>query len=98
MSNLCKVANGEKEFNEAAKDMGKLTMSVAVSGGTIRVVSTGVTNLMKNSGKEALKKVANSNQVMQVITVSLIVKDSVIKYVNGEIDSKHFLRKSGKKV
>ncbi|MED3797876.1 hypothetical protein P4604_10870 [Lysinibacillus capsici] len=97
VSNLCKVANGEKEFNEAAKDMGKLTMSVAVSGGTIRVVSTGVTNLMKNSGKEALEKVANSNQVMQVITVSLIVKDSVIKYVNGEIDSKHFFEEIGEK-
>lgn len=97
VSNLCKVANGEKEYSEAAKDMGKLTLSVAASGGTIQVVSTGVNNLMKNSGKEVLRKFANSNQLMQVVTVSLIVKDSVIKYVNGEIDGKQFFEEIGEK-
>ncbi|ENQ3078684.1 hypothetical protein ACEOWG_001881 [Bacillus cereus] len=97
VSNLCKVVNGEKEFSEATKDMGKLTLSVAATGGTIRVVSTGVTNVMKNSGKEMLGKIANSNQVMQVITISLIVKDSVIKYVNGEIDGKQFFEEIGGK-
>lgn len=97
VSNLCKVANGEKEYSEAAKDMGKLTLSVAATGGTIRVVSTGVNNLMKNSGKEVLRKFANSNQLMQVVTVSFIIKDSVIKYVNGEIDGKQFFEEIGEK-
>lgn len=97
VSNLCKVANGEKGFDEAAKDMGKLTLSVAGTGGTIRLVSTGATNLMKNSGKEVLQKFANSNQVMQIITVSVIVKDSVIKYVNGEIDGNEFFEEIGEK-
>ncbi len=97
VNNLCLIANGEKEFSDAAKDMGKLTLSVAGTGGAIRVVSTGVTNVLKNSKKETLQKIANSNQVMQIITVSLIVKDSIVKYVNGEIDGKEFFEEIGEK-
>ncbi len=97
VGNLYKVALGEKKFEDAAKDMGNLTLSVATTGGTIRVVSTGVTHLLENNGKEAIRKLANSNQVMQVITISLMLKDSIFKYVKGEIDGKQFFEEVGEK-
>ena len=84
--NLYLVANGEKKFEEAAKDMGKLTTNIALTGGGRQVITTGLDNTLKNKSSELLKKIGNSNQVTQIITIALILKDSVIKYVNGEID------------
>ncbi|MUT64700.1 hypothetical protein [Paenibacillus sp. NEAU-GSW1] len=95
--NLCLVASGEKKFDEATKDMGKLTTQVALSGGGRKVVATGINNMLRSSSSEALSKLANSNQVTQIITVALIVKDSVIRYVNGEIDGEAFFREVGEK-
>lgn len=95
--NLYLVANGEKEFSEAAKDMGRLTSGVAISGGATQILTTGANNMLRNSSKEALQKLADSNQITQIITVALILKDSVVKYVNGEIDGEEFFNEVGEK-
>lgn len=97
VNNLIKVANGDKEFSEAVKDMGKLTGEVALTGGAMKVVTTGATNLMKNSSTQLLSDIANSNQVTQIITVALILKDSTIKFINGEISGSEFFEEIGKK-
>jgi hypothetical protein len=95
--NLCLVAQGEKDFETAAKEMGKLTVEVAAAGGTVQVLSSGVKSALESSSNSVLKGLANSNQVTQVITIALVVKDSVVRYVNGEIDGEQFFREIGEK-
>lgn len=95
--NLYLVANGEKELDEAAKDMGKYTIDVGIAGGIMQIISTGVNNKLKDSKKKVLQKLANSNQISQVISVSLLIKDALVKYINGEIDGKGFFNEIGEK-
>lgn len=94
---LCKVVNKEETLGEAVKDMGKTTANVAIVGGTNKIIVDGVTVVLKNSSKEAFIKLANSNEVAQIITVAAVVKDSAVKYINGEIDGKQFIEEVGEK-
>ena len=95
--NLVQVAMGEKEFEEAAKDMTNLTTEIAVTGGSIKVTTTALTSIMKNSNSEQLKNFANSNQVAKIVAVAFIVKDSVFNYIEGKIDGGQFLYEIGEK-
>ena len=80
-TNLCKVAKGEKELKEAGKDIAKATVNIAVVGGTERV----------------LFKALSNESMVQIAQVALIVKDSAIRYVNGEINEAEFMDEVGEK-
>lgn len=95
INNLVLVASGEKDFKEATNDIGKLTTNVAITGGTIRVFNVGLSNMTNNLGNDILKSC--SNQLNKVIAVSLILKDSVISYISGEINGKEFFKQIGEK-
>lgn len=95
--NLISVANGEKEFKQAAKDVGKLTTQIAVSGGGLQVAKTGLANVLKNSSNDLLKSVGNSNQVAQIITVSIMLAQSIGRYANGELNGEQFFQEIGEK-
>lgn len=94
---LCKVANGEESLGDAAKEMGKVAVDVAVSGGTNKLVLDVVNSQLRNSKNAVFSNIANSNQVAQIVTVAMIVKDSAVKYINGEIDGKEFIEEVGVK-
>lgn len=94
---LCEVSKGEKTLSDAAKDMGKITANVAIVGETNKVIVDGVKVALMNSKKEAFVKLANSNEVAQIIAVAAIVKDSAIKYINEEIDGKEFIEEVGER-
>lgn len=97
VNNLILVANNEKDLSEASKDTAGLTAKVAITGGGLKVATTGLTNVLKNSEKEVLKKMGESNQVGKVLVVALIVKDSTVKYMNGEISGEEFFKEIGEK-
>lgn len=94
---LCKVANGEESLGDAAKEMGKVVVDVAVAGGTNKLVLDVVNSQLSNSKNAVFSKLANSNQVAQIVTVAMIVKESAVKYINGEIDGKEFIDEVGVK-
>lgn len=94
---LCKVANGEESLGDAAKEMGKVVVDVAVAGGTNKLVLDVVNSQLRNSKNAVFSKLANSNQVAQIVTVAMIVKESAVKYINGEIDGKEFIDEVGVK-
>lgn len=94
---LCKVANGEESLGDAAKEMGKVVVDVAVAGGTNKLVLDVVNSQLRNSKNAVFSKLANSNQVAQIVTVAMIVKESAVKYINGEIDGKEFIEEVGVK-
>lgn len=94
---MIQVAQGKQSVTEAAKDMGKVAVDVAVTGGTNQVLITALTNTMANSKSALLKKIASSNEVGQIIAVATIVKESAVKYINGEIDGEKFIDEVGEK-
>lgn len=83
---MCKVVKGEESFAEAIKDSSKAVVDVAVIGGTQKLVLD-ITNCVFK----------NSNTATQIVNVALVVKDSAIKYVNGEISGEQFLDEVGEK-
>lgn len=94
---MCKVANGEESLGDATKEMGKVVVDVAVAGGTNKLVLDVVNSQLRNSKNAVFSQLANSNQVAQIVTVAMIVKDSAVKYINGEIDGKEFIDEVGVK-
>lgn len=94
---LCKVANGEESLGDAAKEMGKVVVDVAVTGGTNKLVLDVINSKVGKSKNALFSKLANSNEVAQIITVAMIVKESAVKYINGEIDGKEFIEEVGVK-
>ncbi|EJE7236436.1 hypothetical protein FC820_06625 [Clostridium sporogenes] len=94
---LCKVANGEESLGDVTKEMGKVVVDVAVAGGTNNLVLDVVNSQLRNSKNAVFSKLANSNEVAQIITVAMIVKESAVKYINGEIDGKEFIDEVGVK-
>ncbi|MBD8069744.1 hypothetical protein [Bacillus sp. PS06] len=97
VQNLVKVANGEKEMKEAIKETGEAFAVTAVSGGAIRLTTTALTNTFSNSSTKALQAIGNSNIITQTITISLLVKNSLVSYLNGEINSGQFMEQIGEK-
>lgn len=94
---LINVAQGKESLSDAAKEMGKTTVKVAVAGGTNRLLVDVISSQLENSSSAALKSIARSNQVAQIIAVAAIVQESAVKYINGEIDGKEFIDEVGVK-
>lgn len=94
---LVNVAQGKESLGDAAKDMGKITVNVAVAGGTNRLLVDVVSSQLANSGNAILQNIAQSNEVAQIIAVAAIVRESAVKYINGEIDGKEFIDQVGEK-
>lgn len=97
VQNLCLIAQGEKDLKAATEDMAKLTTSIIVVGGTEKVVITGVNSIMRNSGNEILKSVGTSNMVGEVVIVAYMIKDSTIRFINGEIDCAQYFSEFSQK-
>lgn len=97
VQNLVMMAKGEKNLDEAIKETSIAVATTATTGGLIRVTTTALTNTLNQSSVKALQTVGNSNIVAQIISVSLLIKDSLIAYMNGEIDSKQFMEQIGEK-
>lgn len=89
VNQMCKVASGEKEIKEAAKDFGKDTMKIAVAGGTDRAVRSALSKCGALVGK------VSPNTVSQIATVACIVQKSASRYIDGEIDGKEFIQEVG---
>ena len=94
---MIKVAQGEESLGDAAKDMGKITINVAVAGGKNRLLMDVVTHELSNSKSTVLKNFVNSSEFAQIIAVAAIVQESAIRYLNGEIDGKEFVDEVGEK-
>lgn len=94
---LCKVASGEESLGDAAKEMGKAVVDIAVAGGTNKLLLDVVNSQLRNSKNAVFSKFANSNEVAQIVTVAIIVKESAVKYINGEIDGNEFIEEVGVK-
>ena len=92
---LINVAQGKESFGEAAKDMGKVAVNVAVVGGKNKLLVDIVSSQLSNSKSAVLKNIAGSNGVGQIVTVATIVQQSAVRYINGEISGEEFIEEVG---
>lgn len=97
VNKLIQVAQGKEKFDEAAKDMAKTTINIAVAGGANRVAIDFFSSQFANSNSVILKNIAGKNQVGQIVAVALIVQESALQYINGDIDGKEFIQQVGTK-
>lgn len=91
------VAQGKETLADAAKDMGKVTMNVAVTGGANRLLIDTISVQLANSKSALLKNVAQSSTVGQIVAVASIVQESAVRYINGEINGEEFVEEVGVK-
>lgn len=91
------VAQGKQSFKEAATDMGKTVVNIAVVGGTKQLTVDAISAQLANSQSEILKNIAGSGDVAKIIAVAAIVQESAVKYINGEITGEEFIEEVGEK-
>ena len=91
VDNVIKMAQGEVTLDEAAKDMGEKTGVLLVK----EYAESKILEQMSKSKSELLKNISKNNQISQIISVAVIVKDSAVKYIEGEIDEKEFISEVG---
>lgn len=92
---LMRLANGEMTMKEAVEDVGSLGLSIAASGGGMRVATYALGTALKNSESELLKKFAGANEIGTVLVVGSIVARAAGKYLEGEIDAEGFFEEVG---
>lgn len=97
VNKLIQVAQGKVTFDEAAKDMAKTTIDIAVAGGANKVAIGFLSSQFANSNNVILKNIAGNNQVGQIVAVAFIVQESAFQYINGDIDGKEFIQQVGTK-
>lgn len=92
VQNICQVASGQKTLEEASTDMEKMGGSILVSGGGLQLAA----QLAKDSGSKLLTNaVKNHNELSQIVAVSVLVKDSFIRYINGKTSGREFFEEIG---
>lgn len=96
VEDLVKVANNEMTISEATEDVGKIGLSIAASGGTARIVTYALGEVLENCENEFVKRFANANQIGTILVVSSIVVRAAGKYLKGEVDGKGFFAEVGK--
>lgn len=94
---MVEVAKGEKTIGDAAKEMRKVVVETAVVGGTNKLLVHAVTTQFLNSNNPMLQNLAGCGGVSQIIATAAIVKESAMRYINGEIDAQEFVEEVGEK-
>lgn len=89
---LLRVAQGEMSLEEAVDDIGKLGISVAASGGTIRTASFALSSALKDNSNPLIQQLSDVNQIGTVLVIGSIVVRAAGKYLEGEVDASGFFK------
>lgn len=87
INNIVMCASGEKSVKEAGEEILKVTGSSFVAGAGINILQHASMDLATKSGLDVLSNVANSGLPVAEISAAIMIGNSVVKYVNGDIDS-----------
>lgn len=90
VNTLCKVADGEKTIDEASKEIGKNVVDVATVGGCNVLLLDAINSPLKNCNNPLLSNISGA-ELGQIVAVAMVIKDTAVKYINGEIEEKEFL-------
>lgn len=111
VNDLVLVACGEKDFEEATKEMLLYSSKEVAIGGAkevykysksniqSRIINKGSNQALKalSGANDLLRKITESNEILMLIEAGKIVAGSFIKYINGEINGEEFFNEIGQK-
>ncbi|MGE4284708.1 MAG: hypothetical protein AB7G87_13520 [Clostridia bacterium] len=86
INNIVLCASGEKSVKEAGKEILQMTGSSFVAGTAVDILQRASMDLAGKSGFDILSNVANGGLPVAEISAAIMISNSVIKYVNGDID------------
>ena len=89
---LLRVAQGEISLKDAVDDVGKLGISIAASGGTVRVASFALSSALKDNTNPLIQKISNVNQIGTVLVIGSIIVRATGKYLDGDVDAAGFFK------
>ena len=89
---LLRVAQGEMSLKDAVDDVGKLGISIAASGGTVRVASFALSSALKDNTNPLIQQISNVNQIGTVLVIGSIIVRATGKYLDGDVDAAGFFK------
>lgn len=95
--NIAGVLQNDKEVSEAVYDIGKDTLDGAVSGYLIGAGDTAIRGVMNSSSNSVFVNLSKTNLPAMIATTTVQVGKSLIRYVNGEINSLELVEELGEK-
>lgn len=91
------VVQGDESLEDAAKGMAKTTVDIAVAGGSKRLIADVLSASLEANRSAAVQSVLNSSHLSQILSAAMIVKESAVRYINGEINETEFFEEIGEK-
>lgn len=91
------AAQGKQSLEEAASDIGKAAVNVAVAGGVNKLLADVISAQTNSNQSKILNNIVNSGEFSKIIAVATIVQESAAKYINGEITGEEFVEEVGEK-
>ena len=89
---LVSVAKDEKSLRDAGQEV-VLQAGTAVAATEVQRIGIHAANqALKKSGVQVLKQVANANIVAHAVTIGFMVKDSVVMWLDGNLNDEEFVQ------
>ena len=88
---LVSVTKDEKSLCEAGRDIAVQTGTVIASSELQKIGIKAANQAMKQSGVTILKQAAKANVVAHAVTIGFLLKDSVIDWLDGNLDDGQFV-------
>lgn len=96
VQNMVEIAQGEKTVEDATKDMGVMVGTLTVLGGVEQVVTTGLSNVLKNTSNQLLKQVSSAMPIAPIFQSACVVLNSTAQLISGQLDVEQFMLQIGK--
>lgn len=95
IQNLVAVANKEKTFSEAAKDVGAMEASVALTGGTTQIAFRLFAKPAQDYELVHMERIGHISQIGNVVIVANLIARTTARYIDGNISAEDFLSDIG---
>ncbi len=91
LRSLADAKKEDRDLQEVIQEFSQTVLDTAVTGGKDRLLLDVVNHKLLNSKNKFLQEIAQKNELAQILAMSACVKDSLIRYLDSEIDMKEFL-------
>ncbi len=97
INNIAAIIKGEKDVEEALKDITVDTSKAVITGYSMGSGLTIISHSLSNSSSGFLRALSNSNIPGNIITSVAVTGDTIIKYMNNEISTEECILQLGEK-
>ncbi len=94
---IISVAKDKKTLREAGKDVVIQTGSAVAKTKVQEMGINAANHALKQSGIKVLEQAAKANVIAHAVTMGMMVKDSVVEWLDGKIDDAEFVKQVSRK-